>query len=117
GRASARKASISAGVGGRPVRSNVARRSSVRRSASGENVSPFFWSAASRNASIGLRTDDCGSRTTGTGGGGGGGGAAGGRAGGTTRTGGRHRSRPGPARRRRRRPSHRRGRRRRSRRG
>ena len=47
---------ISSGVGGRPIRSNVARRISVRRSASGENDRFFSASFAKRNPSIGFRT-------------------------------------------------------------
>jgi len=53
---SARNASVSAGVGGRPVRSKVTRRRSVRRSAGGAGSIPAFSSAASTNASIGVRT-------------------------------------------------------------
>src|SRR5205814_7430364 len=48
------KASISAGVGGRPVRSKVARRISVRRSAGGAGVNRFASSFARMKRSIGI---------------------------------------------------------------
>ena len=54
GRLSARKASTSAGVGGRPVRSSVTRRISVRWSASGEGASPSSSSRARMKRSIGF---------------------------------------------------------------
>ena len=52
---SARKASISSGVGGRPIRSKVARRSSVRRSAGAAGVRPFACNCWRMKASTGLR--------------------------------------------------------------
>jgi hypothetical protein len=64
------KASTSSGVGVTPMSSKLARRMSVRRSASGENVSPFASSFSSRNASTGVRTSS-GLSTTGTAGRGG----------------------------------------------
>ena len=54
GRGRSTKASISCGVGGRPVRSNVARRMSVRRSAGGAGFSPSASSRAPMKASIGF---------------------------------------------------------------
>ncbi len=51
---SAMKASISAAVGGRPVRSRLTRRSQVARSASVEGDSPSCSSCASTKASMGL---------------------------------------------------------------
>ena len=56
GRGSWTNASISSGVGGRPIRSNERRRIKVRRSASGLGLSPCFSSVARMNASIGVRT-------------------------------------------------------------
>ena len=61
---SARKASTSAGVGGRPVRSSVTRRISVVRSASGDGVSPSASSRARTKRSIGFRGQPA-SRTVG----------------------------------------------------
>ena len=52
-----RNAAISAGVGGRPIRSNVARRSSVRRSAGGEGARPFCSSRARMKRSTGERSN------------------------------------------------------------
>ena len=52
GESSVRNASTSSGVGGRPVRSNVARRISVRLSAGGAGVSPFASSFARMKRSI-----------------------------------------------------------------
>src|SRR5687768_2071040 len=52
------KAAISSGVGGRPVRSNVARRSSVRRSAKGAGLMLAAVILALRNASTGLRAGE-----------------------------------------------------------
>ncbi len=54
-RAVGQEGSDLAGVGGRPVRSNVRRRIKVRRSASGAGVNPRSSMAASRNRSIGFR--------------------------------------------------------------
>ena len=51
-------ASISSGVGGRPIRSNVTRRMSVRRSASGANDSPFSCSFARTKRSIPFLASD-----------------------------------------------------------
>ena len=48
------KVLISSGVGGRPVRSNVARRMSVRLSVGDEKLSPFALSVRSRKASMGF---------------------------------------------------------------
>ena len=53
---SARKASTSAGVGGRPVRSSVTRRMSVALSASFDGCRPSFSSRSRMKASIGLRS-------------------------------------------------------------
>ena len=53
GRSSARNASTSSGVGGRPVRSNVARRISVRLSAGAAGVSPAASSFARMKRSSG----------------------------------------------------------------
>ena len=47
------KASTSSGVGGKPVRSNVARRISTRFSAGGAGCKPFCSNAARMNSSIG----------------------------------------------------------------
>ena len=55
GEGSLMKASTSAGVGGRPVRSKVTRRMSVARSASGEGESPSASRRARMKASMGLR--------------------------------------------------------------
>ena len=52
------KALYSAGVGGRPVRSRVTRRSKVRRSAGGAGFSPFASNFARIKASMGVRTHD-----------------------------------------------------------
>ena len=65
GEVSARKASSSRDVGGRPVRSSVTRRSSVARSAWAEGFKPSRSNRCSTNASIGLRTH-FGSLTVGT---------------------------------------------------
>ena len=61
GDSSFRKASTSSGVGGRPVRSKLARRMSVRLSAGAARLSPLSANFAMMNASIGLRE-----RTAGT---------------------------------------------------
>ncbi|PYQ46684.1 MAG: hypothetical protein DMF78_25830 [Acidobacteria bacterium] len=53
---SARKASISAGEGGRPVRSRVTRRRIVSRVASGDGARPSASRRASTNASMGVLT-------------------------------------------------------------
>ena len=49
-------ASTSAGSGGRPVRSRLSRRASVRRSASGAGFKPVCFQLGEDEASIGLRT-------------------------------------------------------------
>src|SRR4051794_18992049 len=51
---SARNDATSSGVGGRPVRSNVARRIQVRRSAGGAGAIPGELDAAARKSSISL---------------------------------------------------------------
>ena len=53
---SARNASTSSGVGGRPIRSRVSRRISVVRSAGGDGARPSVSSRASTNRSIGFLT-------------------------------------------------------------
>ena len=50
------KASVSAGVGGRPVKSYVARRIKVNLSAAGAGERPLDSSLARMKASMGLRT-------------------------------------------------------------
>src|SRR5690349_6849199 len=52
---SASKAAISSGVGGRPIKSNVARRMSVRRSGAGDGARPFASNRARINRSIEVR--------------------------------------------------------------
>ena len=54
GELSLTKVLISLGVGGRPVRSNVARRMSVRLSVGGEKLRPLAFSLRRRKASMGF---------------------------------------------------------------
>ena len=63
-RVSATKARTSSGVGGRPVRSNVARRINASREASGACETPAASRRASTNRSTGVRTH-ASSRTAG----------------------------------------------------
>ena len=58
GERSSRKRSISWGVGGRPMRSNVRRRIKVRRSAGGDNDMPRAESFARTKASIAVAAPD-----------------------------------------------------------